>query len=478
MRIPNISLRLALLSACAAGHAAADNLTLAGGEARLSGTVRWINAQGVVELASELSPEPLLLKSGSVEKIEFSNKTPAGETPSTLVELSNGDLLPAIIESLNEDKLAVVSPVAGRLEIPRHRVKSLQLGIQRRKVIYQGPHSLEEWSDGGGDMKNWIFARDALVSKGPAVASKKLPLSRQFILRFTFVWKQGVFPNFQIYFADPLVAKGEPCNRYCLDLDGGRVTIKREAAKEKRHHTIAIPNAHPQRFPDCRMQMTIMVNRDTARLRLMINGESMGEFADPIKDVPDGSGITFASTVSSVQEIREIEILEYDDSRERHRNEERGDSANDSLISREDDRWTGRLIEIRNTKDGARFVFKTGFQEKPVEIPEADVSTVFLSGGASKATDDKRPPFVLRLPGEGSLGVSSCEFTGDSASAVHPLLGPLTFRRDGILSIERGGVRSRNQSKAMNASQQILSCCLALAAVASADAPKSVVMNP
>jgi hypothetical protein len=179
-----------------------------------------------------------------------------------------------------------------------------------------------------------------------------------------------------------------------------------------------------------------MVNRDTARLQLMINGESEGEFADPIADVPDGSGITLASNTPNggVQEIREIEILEYDDSRGRHRGEERGDAASDSLISREDDRWTGRLIGIRNTKEGALFIFKTGFQEKPVELPEADVSTVFLSG----ATADQAPlPFVLRLPGDGSLGVSSCQFTDGSASAVHPLLGPLIFKGGGILAIER-----------------------------------------
>lgn len=438
MRIHNTSLRLLpLLAACAAGHAAADDLTLAGGEGRLSGVVRSISPAGVVELASELSTEPLLLKSGAVEKIDFSNKTSAAETPSTLVELTNRDLLPAVIESLNENQLTVVSPVAGRLEIPRNRAKSLQLGNQRREVIYQGPHSLEEWSDGGGDMKNWIFERDAMVSKGPAVASRKLPLSRQFILRFTVVWQQGVmFPNFQIFFADPLVAKGEPCNRYCLDLDGGRVAIKREAAKGKRHHTIASSNADPQRYPDCRMRMTIMVNRDMARLKLMINGESMGEFADPIADVPDGSGIAFQSTVSSVQEVRDIEILEYDDSHKRHRSAERGDPAQDRLISREDDRWTGRLIGIRNTKDGAHFVFKTGFSDSPVEIPAADVSTVFLSGDTSQTTEPKRPTFVLRLPGEGSLGISSWVFTGDSATAVHPVLGPLTFRRSGIQSIE------------------------------------------
>lgn len=438
MRISNIFLLLALLGACAAGNAAADDLTLAGGDARLTGTVRSISAQGVVELASELTAEPLLLKSGTVEKIEFSNKTPAGEPPTSLVELANGDLLPAVIESLDDGRLAVVSPDAGRLEIPRDRVKSLQLGIQRRKLIYQGPRGLDEWSDGGGEMKNWFFENEGLVSRGPAVASRKLPLSRQFILRFTLVWQRGVAPNFQIYFADPLVAKGEPCNRYYLQFGGAGMEIKREAAKGKRYNTIAILDRSADQFPDQRMQVAIMVNRDTARLKLMINGESEGEFADPIADVPDGSGITLASNASNggVQEIRGIEILEYDDSRGRHRGEERGDAASDSLITREDDRWTGHLIEIRNTKEGARFVFKSGFQEKPVEIPASEVSTVFLSGVTEKA-DHKLLPFVLRLAGEGSLAVSSCEFTGESASAVHPLLGPLVFRRGGILSIER-----------------------------------------
>jgi hypothetical protein len=440
MRISNTSFRLlALLAACAAGHAAADDLKLSGGEARLSGTVRSVSPEGVVELASELSQEPLLLKSGSVEKIEFSNKASAGEPPSTLVELSNGDLLPANIESLNAEKLVAVSPEAGRLEIPRDRVKSLQLGVQRRKVIYQGPRGLEEWSEGGGEMKNWDFENASLISRGAAVATKTLPLSRQFIMRFTLVWQQGAAPNFQIYFADPLVAKGEPCNRYYFQFNAAGMEIKRESTTGNRYKTIAIFNRSADRFPNHRVEVTIMVNRDTARLQFMLNGENEGEFADPIPNVPDGSGIRLTCNTpnNGVQEIRDIEILEYDDSRKRHRSEERGDPANDSLISREDDRWTGHLLEIRNTKDGARFVFKTNFQEKSVEIPAVDVSTVFLSGKFPEKADGKRLPFVLRLPGDGSLGVSSCEFTGDSASAVHPLLGPLTFRRGGILSIER-----------------------------------------
>jgi hypothetical protein len=182
----------------------------------------------------------------------------------------------------------------------------------------------------------------------------------------------------------------------------------------------------------------IAVNRDTARLKLFVNGEPEGEFADPIADVPDGSGIalTFNTPNGGTQEIRGIEIVEYNDSRRRHRAEERGDPASDSLISIEDDRWSGRLLEIRNTEKGAVFVFKSDFQDQPIEIPEADVSTVFFA--AADAGVSKTPlPFVLRLAGEGALGVASCQFNGESASAVHPLLGPLTLRRGGIVAMER-----------------------------------------
>ena len=442
MRISNTCLG-PLLAICvlAAAPAAADDIDLAGGAARLSGTVRSIGADGVVELDSELAKEPLLLNSESVEKIVFSSEVRTQEPPSTLVELVNGDIIPASIESLDADTLAVVSPEAGRLVIPRGRVKSLQLGIQRRKVIYQGPRELEEWS-GGSNLKNWSFSDGALVSRGQATASRKLSLTPQFIMRFTLAWQKGASPSFKIYFADPLLPIGERCNRYFMQFGGAGMEIKREALQGRRWSTIAVLNRSADLFPDQRIEVAILVNRKAARLQLFINGENEGEFADPIPDLPDGFGIRLESNAgeNKVQQFSDIEILEYDDSSRRHRSEERGDPESDSLISREEDRWTGRLLEIRKTPEGACFVFKTGFQEKPVEIPEAEVSTVFFSGENATTADDKPLPYVLRLPGEGSLGVSSCEFSGDSATAAHPLLGKLVFRRGGIVSIERNPI--------------------------------------
>jgi hypothetical protein len=443
MRISN-----AILGLCLAGSLHADDVTLAGGSARLTGTVRSINEAGVVELSSALSPEPLLLKSAAVEKVEFSSKRVTKDPPVAVIELANGDLLPADIEALDERDLTVTSPEAGRLVIPRSALRSMQLGIQRRKVVYAGPRNLEEWT-AGGDVKNWVFEHNGLVANGPASASKKITLPQQFILRFTLKWEARQTPNFQIYFADPLVAKGVACDRYFLRFSGAGLDVKREASKGKRYTDILLLNRTPNQYPERQLQVEIRVDRKGSRFHIFLNGESEGVFIDPIPAPPDGSGITLTSTApnGSSQEIRDIEILEFDDSRGRHRSEERGDPKNDSLISREDDRWGGRLMEIRRNGAETVFRFKSDFLNEPLEIPAGDVSTVFFATMAHDKAGDKAPPFVLRLRGEGSLHVATCRFTEAAVAAVHPLLGPMNFLRDGIVAMERTDSNSKTAPK-------------------------------
>lgn len=438
-RISNSLFRLIPLLGLGLAVSQADDLTLSGGEARLSGNVISINESGVVELATELSAKPLLLRDGVVEKIEFSSRGNQADPPGTLIELGNGDFLPATIERLDNQHLSVVSPDAGRLDIPREMVRSIQTGIQRRKVVFEGPNNLEEWTTTDEGRKNLTFENGIISANGPTSFSTKLSLPRQFILRFELIWQERQTPNFQVYFADPLLAKGEPSDRYYLQFGGAGLEIKREAASGKRYNTIVILNRTRDQFPDNRMRIELRVNRDTARMELLIDGESEGEFADPIAGIPSGSGIAFVSNTSNgvEQQFRGIEVLEFDDSRARHRAEDRGDPARDSLITREDDRWSGDLTEIQPTPKGLVFVFKAGFQDAPMEIPASDVSTVFLADGNTQNGKQAHHPFVIRLPGEGSLRVSSCRIGGEKITVTHPLLGPLSIRREGISSIER-----------------------------------------
>jgi hypothetical protein len=437
-------LRLLVLVGCALGIASADKLSLKD-DARLTGTIRSINEAGVVELTSGLSPDPVLLKAEAVEKVEFSTPESAPIPPGTLIELSNGDLLPANIESLDDRILTIMTEDAGRLEIPRIALKSMQLGVHKRKAVYIGPKNADEWGRDLDENKRWKFSGGSLVANGPATASRSFETPQQFILKFTLKWQAN--PNFQIFFADPLTPKIEPVDRYYLQFNGAGMEVKRESSTGKRFQTVILLSRTPDQFANNQVDVEIRVDRKTSRLHLLLNGEPEGAGIDPVEGTPQGHGLTLvnSSAAGLSQEIRGIEILELDNVRARHRSEDRGNTKEDSLISRDEDRWSGRLAGISKSAEGAVFSFKSDFQDAPLELGESDVSTIFFAQPENAAAPDPDPPFALRLSGEGSLRVSSCTFSPESVSARHPLLGMLKIKRGGVVAMER--LKSKPEGK-------------------------------
>src|SRR5687768_7339374 len=92
-------LKAAALAVLAGMHGLvlADEIRLEG-DARLSGSVKSIDSSGTVGLESPLSPEIILLKPGAVSKIEFEAGDSEPFRSTALIELVNGDLLPAVVE--------------------------------------------------------------------------------------------------------------------------------------------------------------------------------------------------------------------------------------------------------------------------------------------------------------------------------------------------------------------------------------------
>ncbi len=436
----------AVLALAAAVPAHADEILLTG-DASLSGTIRSINDTGVVELSTPISPDPVLLKAEAVRKVVFSPPQDSPDAPGAIAELVNGDLLPVTIEGLDDKSLTVTTMDAGRLVIPRTALKSVQLGVHKRKMVYSGPRNIEEWKGDAEGSRNWHFENNGLVASGPAYAAKDFDTPSQFVFRFSLKWQGN--PNFQIYFADPLKQRGEVSDRYYLQFAGAGMELKRESTKGNRYTTVILSNRTPEQFPDNTLEVEIRVDRKTARLHLFLNGEPEGAGIDPVKGVPEAGGVTLVSNApnGTEQEIHGIEILELDESRGRHRTEERGDPKTDSLISRDDDRWGGHLGDIRKTGDGLVFSFKSDFQDSPLELLASDVSTVFFANPDQSKEPEVSHPFVLRLQANGSLRVSSCSFTGNSVSATHSLLGQLLIRRSGITELDRFDPKSKEVSE-------------------------------
>ena len=406
---------------------------------KLSGTVRSINEVGVVELASLLSPEPLMVKGDAVESVNFGDKPVLAKPPTAVVELVNGDNLPVFIESLDEKALTVMSPEAGHLVIPREHVKSMQVGVLDHKVIYAGPRSIEEWTS-PEKTKKWNYGQNSFSTRTEAVASKKFNLPQQFVLCFSLRWEARQIPNYVIYFADPLGQTGMPTDRYFLQFGGAGLEIKRESTKGSHYKSLLLLNRTPNQYPNNQLKVEIWVDRKNSRLKLLLNGEPEGEVIDPSPGAPTGSGITLVCNRSGGggnQEIRNIEILDNDNFLNRKGLESSSARKNDSLVSKEDDHWSGHLVDICPTSEGLMFHFKSDFQKEPLEISGSEVSSVWLATGSGGESDSKSAPHVIRLRGRGTLHVTSCSIGQDAASAVHPLLGPLKLNREGIVALEK-----------------------------------------
>lgn len=417
------------------GHA--DQVTLTP-DGHLTGSVRAIDPAGVVELVSPLTSEPMLLAAGAVSKVEFSPPDREEDPPSALVELVNGDVLPATILGFDGTKLDVETADAGALAIPREALKSLQLGIRRRNVVYAGPLSLDEWTRDRAGAQSWTFANNSLIANGPAVASRKFVLPQQFVLKFTLQWESN--PNVKVYFADPLMGTVEVADRYYMQFNGAGLEVKRESSKGEHFRTVILLPRVPENYPTKTLAVEIRVDRKTSRIHLLLNGQPEATVIDPVPVAPSGDGVLLVNSASAGTNLRfsEIEVAEFDNARARHRAEDRGDPKTDSLISRDEDRWGGSLTGIRHTVDGAVYLFKSDFQEQPLELRETDVSTIFFAAADPPAAAAARDhPFALRLTGDGVLRVSSCAFSDDRVTAEHQLLGTLEVNRDGVTALER-----------------------------------------
>ena len=427
-----------LVVAGAIAAAAADNVVLTE-DSHMTGDVRAIDAAGIVEVASPLSTGPVLLNVDAVEKIEFAAPPAVRDFSAALLELVNGDLLPARLERMDESNLTVVTADAGPLTIPRAALKSLQLGVHKGRVLYSGPRSLAEWTEAIDGSKGWKLSDDGLLASGNAVAARDLDLPRQFTLKFTLKWQGN--PNFQITFADPLTPKADAVDRYIMLFTPAGFEIRRESTKGKRLQPIMLPVRGAEQFYNHQVAVEIQVDRKTSRIHLLLNGEpeSAGGI-DPGLDPPTGGGVMIScmGPVGATQEIMNIEVAELDNSSARHHSEERGDPKTDSLISRDESRWGGRLTSIRNGPGGAMFSFKSDFQDQPLELSEGDVSTVFFAKPEAAVAEEKPDGrVVLKLAGEGALKVTSCRLDDGNFTVTHPLLGDLKIARKGVTALEK-----------------------------------------
>lgn len=425
----------AMMLGMAASSAVAADVSLLG-DAKLSGEIAGMAVDGTITLNSPFSEKALVLSADQVERVDFGSAGAGPETPEQRIELSNGDILPVQVTSMDAGLINAESPVLGTLAIPRDAVSSLQLGIVPKRVVYSGPKGMDGWARDESGSQAWDYEDGRFLATGQGALTRDVGLPGKFILKFTFGWQK--YPNFRFCFAQPPSVLGERQDKYIAEFSGSGFGVFRETANRMRTPVILLSRS-PEQIAKRSMEVEIRVDRTRGLLELHIDGELEGRYTDPLEPVPDGSCVSIVSNAprESGQNVRNITILDWDDRGDRHRSEERGDGKADSLIGRNGERYGGKLEGVRASGGSTVYVFRSDFQKEPLELPEEEVSTLFLGGHGKPPKSGNAGGLILGLYGQGSMRVSSCILEGDSLRVEHPLLGPLEFGRGGISSLER-----------------------------------------
>jgi hypothetical protein len=274
-----------------------------------------------------------------------------------------------------------------------------------------------------------------------------LDAPERFVLRLSLKWQTT--PNFQVYFADPLKNHSEASDRYYLQFTDAGLELKRESSSGNHFTTLIISNRSPDEFLNHKINLEIRVDRKSSRLQLYINGELEGTGVDYLCHPPEGKGITLVSNVpdGNEQVVSAIEVQQLGDNQDRQHPEVRSEGEADSMISGDDDHWSGKLLSVKPGKEGLVFSFKCNFQESPLELLERDVSTIFFEKNQVPKQEEAKNLFELQLRDIGLLQLSSCSFTEDSVDAIHPLLGHLKIARQAIIALEHIRRKPKQESE-------------------------------
>jgi len=429
--------RLAFATLIATAVARAD-LVQIGDDHRIAGTITAIDKDGRVTLKSELSGQPLLIRPGPITRVVFeSDADPPTDSPDQQIELDNGDRMPCRVLSMDDETVRISTWFAGELRVPRAHVTALHFGVTDPALIFGGKQVLDGWTKS----EAWSITEEGMfVSGGVGRTAHKLKdLPARFIVRFRYEWKGS--PNLRFYFADNLLDQGT-ADRYFLTINSAGMELKRQSTSGRTNHSLAVDHRRPKEISADGMDIEIRVDRKERVLQLLINGDMIDRFIDPVDRVPKGNGLMIESSASgnSANFVKGLEVLEWTDSPENRRSKNTGDPDKDTVLDRQGEHFSGTAQAISGPASKPEIVFRHPHAAEPLKVPLDQAAALFFrqTGGAA---GDQPAPLVLTLADNGLLALESCTVDDQTVLCKHPLLGEMKIDRRAIRGL------SRNQPK-------------------------------
>lgn len=407
------------------------------GGAKLSGKVTGLTEDGHLLLESPLGVTPLDLRADRVHRIEFSHPAEAApDRHDAVITLTNGNEFPCDLKDIDALNVTAETSFAGLLTVPRSSISTLQFGMRPQATIFEGPESAEGW-----DLKSgWRFTPDCFSTDSSGTLARTFELPENYSISFDLSWE--AVPNLQIGLNDDSAEINARGDRYIATINASGIDLKREQKEGNRRFLPMALIAHDMGpNPEEPVTIELRVDRKLAIVSLFIDGVAEGRWADPTGKSPAGNGFYYRSSIAGSDSLtlEHIHISEWDPAADRHRSEERGDPARDSIILRDGDRGIASVLGYRADGDGGILTYKLDHRDAPLQTPAQEISTVFFAETGEESDAGPEPVWSLDLEGRGNLTVLSLKTEAETLQITHPLLGNLNLRPTAVTRIDRLG---------------------------------------
>jgi len=319
----------------------------------------------------------------SVAGVTLARRKTAQSDPSTAaIYLTNGDMLPGNLVSLDGEKLVLDTWYAGKINVNRLMVKGMSPNIGVSSVAYEGPTDLAEWTTyrHAGDQVLWKFKNGALY------ALQSYPIGREIEgmpdvadIQFDAGWRSG-YPSFCFsFYTDNVQDNGG--SGYMLQISGSSIYLQR-LSRDSGSRNIG-GNDNYEAFNNrksMKAKFNLLVDKSKKTFTLLIDGNMVKQWTDTANFAGKGNGIMFRPNNQGDLRIARIRIAQWDGKLPEAAGAGSSDKGTKEDLVRfvNNDKVSGRLKSI----SGGNVKFETSYAT--LDIPLARIAEIVTASEKSE----------------------------------------------------------------------------------------------
>ncbi len=414
----------------------ADTVVLLNGDL-ITGTITAMSEEDTT-LESTVSASPLHIKSSRIKQIKFTNDQNNIKHHAEVLTLSNGDIIPCHVISMDEQAIKISTWYAGEFTIARENIQSLRFGLSDERNIYTGGDELSNWDTNKGV---WKHRKGTYSSRKSGVLARKLNMPENIRIRFTLAWQD--LPNFAFRFCAESNSATRKQDTYELVFNTSGMQIRRY---QDTQHSAPLANIDikPYKLDAKKIHIDLRLNRTKGTLTLYLDQKNIGTWHD-VFEAAEGNHIIFNNRSNNNHScnISAIQVSDWNDGAPSRHFTRIGPTKIDVIIDNEGDKISGEISRILSSSDKERTIeFNSNHSAKPFMIPDRRVSILYFAE-PENAIEFPQPVFTATLKGYGRIQLGKLKLENNKIITHHPILGLFTLDHTIISNIRQ----SKNSAK-------------------------------